>query len=101
MVGLEGVWQPSADLATVPRICGIRSTGSCSLRIVLTESPHRLTYPCDVPGVDAVERALAVPGTAVEVWYEPTLPLPDVTPQLWQLRVNGQVVLDREWVAAV
>ena len=34
-----------------------------------------------------MERALAVPGTAVKVWYEPTLPLPDATPQLWQLRV--------------
>lgn len=35
------------------------------------------------------------------MWYEPTLPLPDAAPQLWQLRVDGNVVLDREQVAAV
>jgi hypothetical protein len=80
---------------------GVRSRGHCSLNIFIAEPPHHLVYLCDMPGVDAVERALAAPRPAVEIWYEPTLPLPDAAPQLWQLRVDGDVVLDREQVAAV
>jgi hypothetical protein len=91
--------------ATVERVSrsyvgpGYRSPGHCGLLIHLDQPPHRVGYDCDMPRADAVERALAAPGTVAEVWYEPTLPIPDAAPELWQLRVDGQMVLSHAQVA--
>jgi hypothetical protein len=83
---------------------GSRS-GGCTLHLYLDRPPHELLYDCDMPGVRAVERALARPGTAAELWYEPTppllLPLPNAPPRLWQLSVDGRMVLSHADVAAV
>jgi hypothetical protein len=87
--------------ATVERAGRSYSGRRCSYHVYLDQPPRHLIYSCDMPALDAVERALRAPAPAVEAWYEPTLPLPGAIPRLWQLRVEGQTVLAREQVAAV
>lgn len=85
--------------ATVERAGRTYTGRRCSYHLYLDRPPHHLVYDCEMPRVDAIDRAARAPGTLVEAWYEPTPPWPDAVPRLWQLRVDAVTILAHEEVA--
>jgi hypothetical protein len=103
---------PNLPLADLPYVQGTvarayeyryysrpRGSRECSWRILLEEPSYELVYPCELPGYRRLERATRTPGTVVEAWHEPFAIPPEDMVRLWQLRVDGQVVVAREQVA--